>query len=253
MLTFRVSWLVAICLFVTSCVTDGAAETGENIYYKTQSEADAALAAFDKENPSCQLWTNWQKMCSRTGPDGKTYCVTDPDRPVRPSVPFCAESREEADYDLSALTILQKSSFARFCSAKGGLDLPTTLADRLCPRNDKKSFSVLTLAARRHPWCGAWGLADQLRGTEMKLICQEKSWSKDVPECGSIKSKKIYREGLYCAKWQTPTWCTTPEGLLGGWQIGQPKPDPEEYIVAIGLENAGNYPVRGVYCGEETK
>ena len=38
-----------------------------DIFYPSQTAADADLVRFERENPSCQLWTNWQKMCSRTG------------------------------------------------------------------------------------------------------------------------------------------------------------------------------------------
>jgi len=65
----RLLLLVLSFLTVTSCATsDGsqgdAASNDGDIYYKTQAAADRALEAFDTANPSCQLWTNWQKMCS---------------------------------------------------------------------------------------------------------------------------------------------------------------------------------------------
>jgi hypothetical protein len=64
----------------------------EDIYYSSQADADAALAQFDRDNPSCQLWTNWQKICSRTGNDSATSCLRSSYR-VRPSVPFCQGHR----------------------------------------------------------------------------------------------------------------------------------------------------------------
>ncbi len=71
-------------------VAGGVAGGQENdIYYSTQAAADADLNRFELDNPSCQLWTNWQKMCSRTGSGGKAVCVLDEDMPVRPSKPFC--------------------------------------------------------------------------------------------------------------------------------------------------------------------
>jgi hypothetical protein len=69
----------------------GAEKSKEpNIYYKSHAAADAALEKFDKDNPSCQLWTNWQKMCSRTGLKGETLCASDSTHRAKPSKPFCS-------------------------------------------------------------------------------------------------------------------------------------------------------------------
>lgn len=58
-----------------------------------QGSADAVLSDFDRRHPSCQLWTNWQKLCSRTGPDGAAECKTDNGFAAQPSEPFCAVRR----------------------------------------------------------------------------------------------------------------------------------------------------------------
>ena len=55
------------------------------------SKADRELEAFDKTHPQCRLWTDWHKLCSRTGPAGSTYCRTDPEHQAEPSTPFCAD------------------------------------------------------------------------------------------------------------------------------------------------------------------
>ena len=72
-----------------SSVVGSSANSLQNMFYASQEEADADLARFERENPSCQLWTNWQKMCSRTGVNGRVICVSDEDKTVRPSQPFC--------------------------------------------------------------------------------------------------------------------------------------------------------------------
>src|SRR3954464_6240791 len=53
---------------------------------------DRQMMAFDRSHPQCQLWTNWQKMCSRTGPGGATYCAIDAEMRVNPSRPFCVDT-----------------------------------------------------------------------------------------------------------------------------------------------------------------
>lgn len=64
--------------------------TGESdIYYPNQAAAEAALAQFDRDNPGCEVWTNWQRLCVR-GRTGQPHCFIDTRRPVRPSTPFCA-------------------------------------------------------------------------------------------------------------------------------------------------------------------
>lgn len=68
----------------------GASKPADSIYYPSQAAADTALAQFDHDNPDCQLWSNWQKMCSRTGEGGKTLCNRDRRIEARPSTPFCA-------------------------------------------------------------------------------------------------------------------------------------------------------------------
>ena len=64
----RFLFVTMACLALASCKTTGeapaenkAGDAERSIYYKSQAAADTALVAFDKANPSCQLWTNWQK------------------------------------------------------------------------------------------------------------------------------------------------------------------------------------------------
>lgn len=95
----------------------GESEGAASIYYASQQEADAALAAFERENPQCQLWTNWQKMCSRIGADGGTLCVEDKARRARPSIPFCVGATQEGRVALSVgqWDIARRKSLERFC------------------------------------------------------------------------------------------------------------------------------------------
>ena len=80
---------IAVLTFAALTLLTGSG-TNPSIYYRSQAEADADLARYDLDNPSCQLWTNWQKMCSRVGAEGIRRCTRDPRHAVRPSKPFCA-------------------------------------------------------------------------------------------------------------------------------------------------------------------
>ena len=93
-------------------------------FYSDQKVADANLDAFDKANPTCQMWTNWQKMCGRIDRDGKSHCVSDSDRPVKPSAPFCIVrhfskfsevSVAKVDSLLTAESIITQLSRNRYC------------------------------------------------------------------------------------------------------------------------------------------
>ncbi|MFC4291120.1 hypothetical protein ACFOWX_01695 [Sphingorhabdus arenilitoris] len=131
MLHFMMS-LMMVCA-LASCKTadrsdDGAGAAGtrqsSSIYYKSQSAADAALAAFDKDNPTCQLWTNWQKMCSRANPDARSLCVTQKHNSVAPSAPFCVASvyKDSKVTNISSSDTRTLLSIARFCDGKTSLE-----------------------------------------------------------------------------------------------------------------------------------
>lgn len=61
--------------------------------------ADRQMIAFGEANPQCQLWTNWERLCSRTGLGGGIQCHIDPGRRVASSLPFCAVGRQSGPRD----------------------------------------------------------------------------------------------------------------------------------------------------------
>ena len=142
-------------------------------------QADKKLAEFDKENPDCQLWTNWQKMCSRTGENGATWCTTDPDHPVEPSEPFCTDAY--LGYQISNLSNSQVKSILRFCVGFYK-KIYSSMDPRFCFQFDRdRPFSGYNIAARRHPWCEKWlNIANQKNNLESRL---------------------------FCSKWNLPIWC----------------------------------------------
>ena len=197
----------------------GAGENPE-IYYRSGVAASAALASFDHKNPDCQLWTNWQKMCSRTGPDGATHCISS-SMPVRPSVPFCVARTDQPyeDNDTSA-SQAERFSHRRFCqrTTKGhGSN------DENCSRDLSRPFSGLVLEERRHPWCAKW----------MPVLAKQKFGAKSS------------RYGFYCADRRVPDWCAWPEGLGYGRQVGQTSAGED---VIPNLFNPESIAINGVYC-----
>jgi hypothetical protein len=209
----------AILMF--GCAAWVAANSDSNIYYKSQKEADLALSQFDINNPKCQLWTNWQKMCSRTGEDGATYCQKAKSI-IKPSTPFCSAENDEPYLGLVGNYMpKQLISYLRFCESKTGEISPEKVP--LCNWKRKRPFNGLNIAERKHPWC--------------------KSWKLTVPISTNAElSKKM---GYYCADRAIPSWCSWADGLGYGKQNNE-KPTDKDIIPAS--LNPASLPINGQYC-----
>lgn len=208
----------ALLSSVILCFLPGAGENPE-IYYRSGTAANAALASFDGNNPDCQLWTNWQKMCSRTGLNGATHCISS-SMPVRPSVPFCV-ARTDQPYDDNDASAPQaeRLSHRRFCqraTSEHGLG-------EECSWDRSRPFSGLVLKELRHPWCAKWA----------PVLERRKFGAKSA------------RYGFYCADRRVPDWCAWPEGLGYGRQVGQTSPGEE--IIPV-LFNPESRAINGIYC-----
>lgn len=129
------------------------------------SNADRVLKAFDEGHPQCALWTDWHKLCSRTGMGGSTYCRTDAEHPVNPSTPFCAKGMNGYAPDQHMSGAERKSS-ARFTNnyverrwtESGNSDGKSGVTKhRKYPIFDpNRPFSGRTLAQLEHPYCAVW-------------------------------------------------------------------------------------------------
>jgi len=209
----RFLFITLACLALVGCKTAGDApaenKTGEaerSIYYKSQAAADTALAAFDKDNPSCQLWTNWQKMCSRTGEGGiSTYCVTDSSHPVRPTRPFCVGIFggivREPEH-------LMRSSdgelFNLYCAKLLHEDGRT----RCAKWDPNRPFNGKSLSVMRHPACEVWARNE-------KPICSETGKFPELPLCSSIKQNWSKAPAFSCVA-ENPEFKKFGCGGLGG-------------------------------------
>jgi hypothetical protein len=211
-----------VMLALAACATTTSTPS---IYYKTQAEADVALAAFDTDNPDCQLWTNWQKMCSRTGDGGATYCTKNADLKARPSVPFCAapiwlQKNNQENETLSSL---------RFCK-KTFIDENRV---KCALYQNNRPFSYFSIHARINKWCREWRLK-----------------SNDKVVLNSDISMK-YKEEFYCSKPDIPNWCVKAGGL-GRISVDSPnfRTDENQIVVPEVIEVEKNFPVVGIYCEE---
>ena len=116
MRTFKIASWAMLSVAIAGCSIGEPASRSAPLqpdsYYESQAQADADLARFESDNPGCALWTNWQKACANTGPGNSTQCISDSDRKVAPSKPFCADSGSFVGADLADGVAASK---ARFC------------------------------------------------------------------------------------------------------------------------------------------
>ena len=238
---------VVLALTMSACIACVAVST-EALSDRAQEDD---LAAFGRANPQCQLWTDWRGMCSRTGSQGGTVCTEDPSRPVAPSEPFCVADTPRGDgaADLSAMSEAQRSSILRFCESTHRLPTrPDGRAPEFCSsfRADRP-FSGRSIAARIHPWCGAWN--DVATGRPVCTVDGRGS----APRCAELASaNRLHERGLYCSVRTIPQWC---EGVRGfGTRSAGADParptvglDPTRPAVAIG-DRDEIHAVSGIYC-----
>lgn len=183
--------------------------------YDLSMPSDRRLQAFDKANPSCRLWTDWRKLCSRTGKNGATFCRTDPTSPVQPSTPFCASNTDRQSR-------IEQTSRLRFCDRRerafvsGDTDKPT--GPEMCIRyRSGRPFSGERIDQMVHPSCQIWG--NDYPGP---AICSTDPKADGLPSCGSREVRAIRRaEPFVCRKWKPTPGCRR---LVGGLPYYQPTP-----------------------------
>lgn len=126
------------------------------------SKSDRALKAFDESHPKCRLWSDWRKLCSRTGPGGSTYCRLDRDHPVKASAPFCG--KDESGYlNLASLSSTEQRSVRRFVIGYKVIRSQEDHGGQFAARTTKepvydpeRPFSGRTIAQLEHPYCAVW-------------------------------------------------------------------------------------------------
>lgn len=166
--------------------------------------ADRQMLAYGEANPECRMWTNWQKLCSRTGPGGAVHCDIDRARRVAPSLPFCAASRSETP--ASVANDAERELRERFCvSHRMVEDLVRHRLVRVCTRHDpRRPFNGRRVAALLHPGCD--GLSDAETG--QPFCARGGGAAAGLPDCAALAARG-YQHGrlLQCRRWSGDPSC----------------------------------------------
>jgi len=210
------------------------------------SKPDQELKAFDKSHPKCALWTDWHKLCSRTGPGGTTYCRIDQLHPVKPSTPFCAKdfnSPAKPDTRAELLSRRRFSNWEGMSARRIGRD-PSDWARYQTDR----PFSGNTIYEMEHPYCAVWIYSNGAStafcaedGREGMPSCQKPSIRYRVTS-GSAFYPTCYeaKKGRAC----DPDATGLPDRPKGEDLLGNPF---DEEMVAP-FHPSGARPVVGHYC-----
>ena len=148
------------------------------------SQADRSLKAFDEGHPLCALWTDWHKLCSRTGPDGSTYCRTDSLFPARASAVFCVRDFSQTKPEQTSAEVVSRNRFSHVeknpCGRSSGVSCfapPTRVWIQMRP------FGGRYLGQMEHPSCVVWNIYNKDGSREM---CAEDGRS-TMQSCKSSK------------------------------------------------------------------
>lgn len=235
----RWPWIV---LTAFTAVGAPAADAGrpwvEGKPYDVSSPADRQLMAFDKAHPACRMWTDWHKLCSRTGKNGTTFCRTDPTSRVKPSTPFCAGGPDER-------SAAEAVSSIRYCATRektfAKADKYRATGPYACTRyQSPRPFSGERIEQMLHPACQIWG--DDYPGP---AICSTDPQKDGLPSCDSRDVRAILRtEPFVCRKWKPVPGC---KRLIGGLPYYQPQPGDLDVRDAHMLSTSS---VSGTYCND---
>ena len=192
----------------------GSADAGGQHVSLSQAEADADLAKFDRDNPGCELWTNWQRMCSRLG--GETHCIKDAAHIVRPSKAFCVGHWDGLDRQSIA------SQF-RFCRKRGEIYYSAKRLPVCEEYVAERPFDGRRLATRVSPGCAEWR-----------------------QEITGQRARSYSESGYYCAKF-TLNPCTDYSAHHRNFEQNM----PDEAGIVAGSSAAGldGQAVYGLSCG----
>lgn len=200
----KVSRLFVLPILILSACTNGARGSAESRFPESQASmiessttaASRRLLDFGTAHPECAMWSDWQKICSRTGPGGSVHCNVETGRSVEPSQPFCAHRTMEGRWPEA-----QREAANRFCAEYETRDheLSSGAIERYrrCRRYESnRPFNGRRIASLMHPGCGAW--SDE---RTRELICTVDG-SEGVPTCSSLaESDYEHTWQLTCSAW----------------------------------------------------
>lgn len=223
---------------VAACVPEappgaaGPAETAAQAGPLDSSRpADRQMIAYGEAHPECRLWSNWEKLCSRTGPGRDVRCVADPDRPVEPSAPFCV--RRNLSNPSWVLDDDERASRLRFCleprTVPGGGDGEPNTGTRICARYDpQRPFNGRRVGAWMHPSCQGLNEAE----TGRPICVRGGDAVAGIPDCETLAAEGHENPRLLtCSAWSGPSSCHAAPVRAGrslrGENVTFGSPDPD--------------------------
>jgi hypothetical protein len=201
------------------------------------SQADEQMRQFGERHPSCQMWSNWEKLCSRLGRQGRTRCVQDLAAKAEPSAPFCAAG-EGASPEGQPQS--ERVSSERYCTRRSQLRAypgPAPVTEICTSHSPSRPFNGRRLASLDYALCDAW--VD--RGSNRTVCTRAGNDIDGVPSCGGLARSGYQHPGpLVCAAWSAPKPCSRLEPT---------KSDASPEAITIpDLVRADSVPVWGVHC-----
>ena len=213
----RVGGVLCI-LLAASCNVNQGPHPSSSMAAFPPTAVNLSAVEYGIANPDCEMWSDWQKLCSRTGESGSVFCV-DSQVEVPPSATFCvARSGEPYSAPSGSAGARELASYNRFCEEFSSVADGKAQCVRWSPM---RPFNGLRLQEREHPWCGSWVSAMS-------------------PDVNRQLSEMM---GFGCAAPRVPDWCTWPEGLGG-----RPDLSDDEPVLAIGPKDPSSVAIVGVYC-----
>lgn len=214
-----------------------------SLFYRSQAKADADLSQFDRENPKCELWTNWERMCSRLGSGGATTCVSDPTFKAKPSRPFCvADAHGYLVNRYRSANVAIRSSAGRFCAKRSS---EARKGDKCVVYARQRPFNGTTLATRRAPACEVW--SDET--APWKPVCSERGRFPELPLCRDLpQNRRLVKSRLYCAT-HSPDLSQYGCLFLDGTGVGPDYPKTGKYEITGPASRNFEPAVRGLFCG----
>jgi hypothetical protein len=189
--TRRRNWVMTVAISTTLVATAALSTNGP---YQVPT-------AFGRKYYSCDVWTDWQSICTRTGKGGAIVCRQDPHVKVMPSEAFCVTGVWTDKPWYVTDTPGQRRSRLRFCAAR---DVEQYGTDKV---------PVCREYASDRPFNGTH--IDTQNSTECDVVRVESS-STDLcrndgkpgaPRCQDIQNLFRAKQPLYCAKWKENSQC----------------------------------------------
>ena len=225
-------------------MASGSAAAGRSVASPyDRSRADQALATFDRRHADCALWSDWHKLCNRTGLNGTTSCRTDRKHPVKPSAPFCAAATDNhPSPDPSDETRLERSSRLRFSAVRrlpfSKYDLGKTIKQRLWASS--RPFSGHSFDPADDPYCAVWWYPDPAAGpAECSSDRRPGMTSYQRTNIGKIWYTAEYP---VCMKWRSESQCSKAEAPAPAYM------QDTNSDVVIGGRLLDSVPVTGQVC-----